>query len=87
MLGLRLAEGLDLSALAQQFGEKTLEQIWKCLQPYYRQSWVEIVDIDGKAIDICNDKKLSLSGQLRLTDPEGFLFSNTILAALFEQLE
>ena len=87
MLGLRLASGLNLSALAQQFGGKTLEQIWNCLQPYYRQGWVQIVGIDGKYIDICDDQKLPLSGQLRLTDPEGFLFSNTILAALFEQLE
>ncbi|MCL1475636.1 radical SAM family heme chaperone HemW [Argonema antarcticum] len=87
MLGLRLASGLNLSALAQQFGGKTLEQIWHCLQPYYRQGWVQIVGIDGKYIDICDDQKLPLSGQLRLTDPEGFLFSNTILAALFEQLE
>ncbi|MCL1466508.1 radical SAM family heme chaperone HemW [Argonema galeatum] len=87
MLGLRLASGLNLSALDRQFGEKSLEQIWNCLQPYYRQGWVQIVGIDGKAIDICDDKKLPLFGRLRLTDPEGFLFSNTILAALFEQLE
>jgi oxygen-independent coproporphyrinogen-3 oxidase len=30
--------------------------------------------------------KLPLSGNLRLSDPEGFLFSNTILADLFSKL-
>lgn len=86
MLGLRLGEGLSLSTLAEQFGEKTLERIWRCLQPYYRQGWVEIVGQDGTAVDMLDAQQLPASGRLRLTDPEGFLFSNTVLAALFSQL-
>lgn len=86
MLGLRLAEGLSLSTLRSQFGEKTFEQIWTSLQPYYRNGWVEIVGTDGKAIAVQNDQKLMMTGQLRLSDPEGFLFSNTVLADLFSQL-
>jgi oxygen-independent coproporphyrinogen-3 oxidase len=65
MLGLRLAEGLSLSA----FSEESWEKIEKCLQPYFNQGWVEV-----------------LGGRLRLRDPEGFLFSNVVLAALFEKL-
>lgn len=87
MLGLRLAEGLTLSTLTQQFGEKTLEQIWAALQPYYRNAWVEIVGANGEMIELQNTQKLPKSGQLRLTDPEGFLFSNTVLADLFSHLE
>jgi putative oxygen-independent coproporphyrinogen III oxidase len=120
MLGLRLAEGLDLSNLLQQFGEETLKEIWTCLQPYYQQGWVEILNeeeynglqpeqvhpqrcagtLKGAATQTkpegstsvnCNRldelNNLPKSGRLKLTDPEGFLFSNTILAALFEQLE
>lgn len=86
MLGLRLAEGLSLSNLAKQFGDKTLEQIWHCLQPYYRQGWVEVVRKDGAVVDMLDTRKPLLSGQLRLKDPEGFLFSNTILANLFSHL-
>jgi putative oxygen-independent coproporphyrinogen III oxidase len=78
MLGLRLAEGLDLAALYQDFGEQTLQKIWDCLQPYYEQGWVEI---DGNAVDM-----LPKFVRLKLTDPDGFLFSNTVLAALFEAL-
>lgn len=86
MLGLRLAEGLSLSDLKSQFGEKTLEQIWQSLQPYYCNAWVEIVEADGKAAKLQDTQKLSLTGQIRLSDPEGFLFSNTVLADLFNQL-
>ncbi|HEY9633926.1 MAG TPA: radical SAM family heme chaperone HemW [Coleofasciculaceae cyanobacterium] len=86
MLGLRLAEGLSLSQLTQQFGEKTLKQIWIGLQPYYRRSWVEVIGSDGKPINLQDAQELPLIGQLRLSDPEGFLFSNTVLADLFSYL-
>lgn len=86
MLGLRLKEGVNLSTLTTLFGEKTLEQIWTCLRPYHRQGWVEIVEIDGAASAMLDAEQLRTSGQLRLTDPDGFLFSNVVLAALFSQL-
>ncbi|MEH2467412.1 radical SAM family heme chaperone HemW [Nostoc sp.] len=69
MLGLRLAEGLSLVALAQAFGEEKVEEISKCLQGYFERGWVEVAD-----------------GRLRLIDPQGFLFSNVVLAELFEKL-
>ncbi|MBW4686093.1 MAG: radical SAM family heme chaperone HemW [Komarekiella atlantica HA4396-MV6] len=70
MLGLRLAEGVSLAALAEKFGEAKVQDIHKCLQPYFDKSWVEVV-----------------GGRLRLSDPQGFLFSNVVLAELFEKLE
>ena len=77
MLGLRLAEGVNLSTLAAQFGEETLERIWSCLQPYDQKGWVEVVGMfDG----------IPRQGRLRLSDPEGFLFSNLVLADLFSRL-
>ena len=86
MLGFRLAEGVSLSQISQQFGEEILERIWRCLQVYYYQGWVEIIDMNGEVIEIDKDLNLPISAQLRLTDPEGFLFSNTILSTLFNQL-
>lgn len=83
MLGLRLAEGLSLATLQKQFGEPALQQIWQCLQPYYRQDWVEVTDLD--LVPISTVEQLPALGRLRLRDPEGFLFSNTILATLFQQ--
>ncbi|TAF08714.1 MAG: coproporphyrinogen III oxidase [Nostocales cyanobacterium] len=69
MLGLRLAEGLSLTVLAEKFGIRKVEEIKQCLQPYFHRRWVEI---EGE--------------KLRLTDPDGFLFSNVVLADLFEKL-
>jgi len=86
MLGLRLASGLSLSGLVDKFGEKTVDRIWQCLQPYWRQGWVEIVRSDGVRATLREDEKPPRSGHLRLSDPEGFLFSNTILSTLFSQL-
>lgn len=78
MLGLRLAEGVSLSTLAD--GEKTLQRIWQCLQPYYQKGWVEVVGT------IFDGENLPEKGRLRLSDPQGFLFSNVILADLFSKL-
>lgn len=86
MLGLRLADGVSMSSLAEQFGEKTLEQIWRCLQPYHRQGWVEVVGLNGERFAMSDAGKLQALGQLRLTDPDGFLYSNVVLADLFSQL-
>ncbi len=86
MLGLRLAEGLNLHTLAQQFGEKTLKRILIALQAYFLKGWVEVVETEGNAIAFTNPQNLPKTGQLRFSDPEGFLFSNTILADLFSQL-
>lgn len=82
MLGLRLAEGIDVA----QFNPDTLQKIWYCLQPYHRQGWVELIDDDLKLIK-SDEIDLSSVSKIRLNDPEGFLFSNTILATLFEKLE
>ncbi|NER27960.1 MAG: coproporphyrinogen III oxidase [Symploca sp. SIO1C4] len=86
MLGLRLASGLSLSSLVKQFGNVTIEKIWAILQLHYHQGLVEVVGATGEAIDLPDIEKLPLKGRLRLSDPEGFLFSNTILADLFSQL-
>lgn len=86
MLGLRLAEGLSLATLTQHFGEEILEPIWTAILPHYQQGWVEIVGKNQEIIDLKNTQKLPNSGKFRLKDPEGFLFSNTVLADLFSQL-
>jgi len=73
MLGLRLKEGVNLSSLSQLFGAATSEKIEQCLQPYQQHRWIEFVE----------NESLKYA---QLTDPEGFLFSNVVLAALFEKL-
>ncbi|XWK87614.1 MAG: radical SAM family heme chaperone HemW [Phormidium sp.] len=81
MLGLRLAEGLEIAFLAEKFGQETLEKICHCLQPYQQKGWIEILETTA------GNFPFPTTGRLKLTDPEGFLFSNTVLAALFSYLE
>jgi putative oxygen-independent coproporphyrinogen III oxidase len=70
MVGLRLAEGIDLDTLNQQFGKPLVDQVLKCLKPYEKANWIKVSE-----------------GRLKLTAPEGFLFSNVVLIKLFETFE
>lgn len=87
MLGLRLAEGLQLADLAQQFGSAAVEQILITLRPYFRQGWVELFDTETSHLVEPESElnQFSPTLSLRLNKPEGFLFSNVVLTALFEQ--
>lgn len=85
MVGLRLAEGLDLSELSQQFGRAKTAEVWTCLQPYQKAGWIEVLNGDRQPLSI--HAHLPSEGQIRLTDPEGFLFSNVILLKLFEKFD
>jgi oxygen-independent coproporphyrinogen-3 oxidase len=87
MLGLRLAEGLDWNHLIAQFGTAQMLQVWDCLRPYLAQGWVEMVNSQPENPLIHSPQRMPDQGHLRLSDPEGFLFSNTILATLFSRLE
>jgi putative oxygen-independent coproporphyrinogen III oxidase len=42
MVGLRLAEGISMTKMAEQFGHTTVQRICDRLHPYQRQGWVEI---------------------------------------------
>ncbi|NES79438.1 MULTISPECIES: radical SAM family heme chaperone HemW [unclassified Okeania] len=86
MLGFRLADGINLSTLSQRFGQQTVDQILIYLQPYQKLGWVELINPKGIVTLFSNNQKFPVEGYLRLTDPEGFLFSNTVLSTLFSKL-
>lgn len=96
MLGLRLQEGVSLSALSQ-FGDEKIQQIWTCLQPYQHQGWIAMTGAIAQPYygkgwnkvtgNMFYGENLVGEWRLRLTDPQGFLFSNVVLADLFEKLE
>ena len=44
MLGLRLAEGVSLAALAEEFGEEKVVEIYQCLRSHFDKGWVEVVE-------------------------------------------
>ncbi len=70
MVGLRLAEGIDLAEFVQTFGTAFKTMLNVCLKPYLTS---------GKAVLENN--------RLRLSDPDGFLISNSVLADLFNGIE
>ena len=79
MLGLRLQEGLAIAPLVEQFGEAAIARVWQRLQPYRQTGWVAVEP--ESAIEMAAIKRI------RLTNPEGFLFSNVVLTDLFEEFE
>lgn len=79
MVGFRLAEGISLTKLVQQFGEIKVQQILQCLDPYHAKGWIDWLP---ERATCSSTSEL----RVRLTDPEGFLFSNVVLAKLFEEL-
>jgi coproporphyrinogen III oxidase-like Fe-S oxidoreductase len=72
MLGLRLADGVHGEKLRSEFGDLLVEKVLRTLQPYEKSGWVTIGDFPTQTI--------------KLTDPDGFLFSNVVLSTLFEKL-
>jgi putative oxygen-independent coproporphyrinogen III oxidase len=75
MLGLRLAEGINLTEIASEFGTDKVEAIATSVAPHIKPGWVSISGV------------ANTGDRLYLTDPQGFLFSNTILAQIFAQLD
>jgi len=76
MLGLRLAEGVDLAKLCDRFGHEAIQRVLACLAPYEKQGWLLIEKPASHQL-----------GRIWLTQPEGFLFSNVLLVKLFESFE
>ena len=73
MMGLRLAEGVSLKQLVEEFPAEWGVQLQKCLHPYRQPGWG------------ADDEEQSTV--VRFTDPEGFLFSNVVLVKLFETFD
>ncbi len=75
MVGLRLAEGLNLGAIAHYFGANYAQRLRQILRPYQAQGWVWMAESSDDV------------HHLGLTDPDGFLFSNVMLSTVFQQFE
>jgi putative oxygen-independent coproporphyrinogen III oxidase len=73
MMGLRLAIGVPLSTLEAIGGLETVDKILNCLAPFQAEQWIEL-PTHGQ-------------GAMRLSDPDGFLFSNTVLTAIWQALD
>jgi putative oxygen-independent coproporphyrinogen III oxidase len=81
MLGLRLSAGVNLNSIVANYGEQILIDLWKCLSRYQICGWIEVLDTDLHVIK--SVERLGYNNSIRLTDPAGLLFSNTVLAEIF----
>jgi oxygen-independent coproporphyrinogen-3 oxidase len=78
MTRLRTSDGLDLDWISTHYGEDIATSIHRSVNLAIELNLAEIVHVG-------NDQTMR-HGILRLVDPEGFLFSNTILSYIFAEL-
>lgn len=92
MLSLRTADGLDLKAFREAFGDSTTLSIFEVYRPYLESGLVVCLDEEQRDVAAdevaCslsteswrNEKKLAY---LRLSDPDGFMLSNELISLAF----
>jgi oxygen-independent coproporphyrinogen-3 oxidase len=73
MQSLRLAEGVSLKALQSVYGKVLCDQVVQILQGYQDQHWVSF-------------ERQSDDTRIRLIAPNGWLFSDIVIADLYQQL-
>ena len=78
MLRLRLADGLDLAAVAGQHGGVAASRIRRALEPHMARG---LVASAGKG-----QQSAQAGSKFRLTDPAGFLVSNDVISDVFAAL-
>ncbi|MGB3293958.1 MAG: hypothetical protein WBB01_13310, partial [Phormidesmis sp.] len=88
MVGLRLKQGISLSAVDQVHGEEGLGRLFAALAPHLHKGWV----IAESQADTMREQqqstaKFTSNSRIRLSDPEGFLMSNVVIIDAFNALE
>ena len=78
MQGLRLASGLSFNHLRSRYGQELSDRVLSCLEPYQARNWVKL---ETRNSDLDNSEDL----QIMLVAPDGWLFSNVIIADLYER--
>ncbi|MEB3290053.1 MAG: radical SAM family heme chaperone HemW [Leptolyngbya sp.] len=76
MVGLRLAEGIGGDEVRSRCDADTWGRLHRALKPHIQTGWVVI---EGDSWDALR--------HIRLSDPEGFLFSNVVLVDMFRVLD
>ncbi|TVQ24088.1 MAG: coproporphyrinogen III oxidase [Leptolyngbya sp. DLM2.Bin15] len=84
MLGLRLADGLEFNAMADIFGLAWVQHLWQFLNTYTDRGWIEWAPVLESEHHNPQHDEHPRSSRVRLTDPEGFLFSNVVLSDVFQ---
>lgn len=90
MLSLRTAQGLDLKSFQESFGSSVVLSLLEAYKPYVESGLVVCLDEHRRTImDDLNHSFLYKTNTekrvayIRLSDPEGFLLSNELIALAF----
>lgn len=83
MVALRCADGVDLDAVALRFGPAAADAVEKALLGLCAGGATGGAPLAKRVIPF----KVGCRGAVRLTDPGGFLFSNTAIGAVFAALD
>mmetsp|Transcript_32715 Transcript_32715/g.49304 ORF Transcript_32715/g.49304 Transcript_32715/m.49304 type:complete len:545 (+) Transcript_32715:177-1811(+) len=78
MTRLRTSDGLNLNWLEENYSKEIFESVLRGAQLG--------VDLGLVQIEIGNENNTTRTRVLRLVDPQGFLFSNTIISSIFVEL-
>lgn len=87
MLSLRTSDGLDLKCFREAFGDSILASMFEVYRPYLESRLV--ICLDEQRRDVAPDEVVRSSlfdeklAYLRLSDPDGFLLSNELIALAF----
>ncbi|KAL2346998.1 hypothetical protein Fmac_000998 [Flemingia macrophylla] len=84
MLSLRTSQGLDLKCFQESFGSPIVLSLLEVYKPYVESGLVVCLDEHRKSIrvdDLNNTERKVV--YMRLSDPEGFLLSNELIALAF----
>ena len=74
MLSLRLADGLDMQQIHNNFGNQAVQQVMAAVQRHVQSGLVKVQPLEARLPRIC------------LADPDGFLVSNDIISDIFVAL-
>jgi oxygen-independent coproporphyrinogen-3 oxidase len=91
MLSLRTARGLDLKRFQESFGSSLVVSLLEVYKPYVESGHVVFLDEKRRTIridDINNSLLYETNSErrvayIRLSDPNGFLLSNELIALAF----
>ena len=86
MLGLRLSQGLRRADIEGRFGEIRWMQLVGALAEFVIGGMVTMEDERGRNV-AGNEGSHAAVSRVRLTSPDGFLFSNEIISRVFQRAD
>lgn len=95
MLALRTADGLNLHTIRSEYGDTIVDALIQSVLPFVESGHVRISNTNSKSlanddssssVSVVASDSVTDDGLIQLTDPSGFIISNTIISSIFAAL-